>query len=174
MRNCLKIGIFGYLIGITACAGGTGVKEPDAAAADIPREETIQGTYSIADLQGKEWRLLRVRTPEGDSGFSRENLEAEGMGDFYTLAFDAEYVSGKAAPNRYNGSYQQGGDQEITFGVMAGTRMASFKEPEGLKEQEYYDYMANVRRWALIEGMLELYTLDAEDRETALVFGTEP
>ena len=51
--------------------------------------------------------------------------------------------------------------------------MASFKEPEDLKEQAYYDYLAQVTGWALVQGRLELYTRDMAGMEAVLIFGTE-
>lgn len=158
MSNFLKTCAFVCLIGLTACTGGASAK---------------QDAIGFAALQGKTWRLLSIKTPSGDTGFSRSKLEAEDMGDFYILQFDSERVSGRAAPNRYSATYKREGDHGVSFNTIVGTRMASFKEPEDLKEQAYYDYLAQVTGWALVQGRLELYTRDMAGMEAVLIFGTE-
>lgn len=125
-------------------------------------------------IQGKEWRLLEVKTASGKhNGFSRQKLAADGMGDFYTLRFDTERISGNAAPNHYRAPYQQEGNQGISFSTIVGTLMASFKEPEGLNEHEYYNYLERVTRWNVVQGNLELYTTDEDGLEGVLIFGTD-
>lgn len=131
-----------------------------------------QEAVSFDTIQGKEWRLLGVKTASGKhDSFSREKLAADGMGDFYTLRFDTEgLVSGQAAPNRYRAPYQQEGDQGLSLSTIAGTLMASFKEPEGLIERDYYTYLTKVTRWAVVQDNLELYTTDENGLEAVLVF----
>ena len=50
---------------------------------------------------GKTWRLVAVQTVVGDTGFSRQALESDGRGYFFSLSFDKERFSGVGAPNRY-------------------------------------------------------------------------
>jgi heat shock protein HslJ len=58
-----------------------------------------------------------------------------------TLTFDAERISGLAACNRYSGSYELTGEG-LTFGPMAGTRMAC---PSPLMETESAVFAAFAR-----------------------------
>ena len=160
MDTILKIGAVVGMIFLASCAGKA------APVSETPASQTADG---LADLKGKEWRLITVRTPDGNTPFSREKLEAASMGDFFTLRFDAERVSGKAAPNRYSGPYKAEGDA-LSFGLLAGTRMAALIEPEDLTEQAYYNYLAQTSRWALAGERLELYTKDPDGAETTLIF----
>jgi heat shock protein HslJ len=156
--NVLVNLVFMVPIIVNACTTGASVKQEHS---------------SFDTLQGKEWRLLAVKTPSGKhTGFSRQKLAADDMGDYYTLGFDTEMISGKAAPNRYRAPYHQEGNQGISFSAIAGTLMASFKDPEGLNEHEYYTYLAGVTRWNVVQGNLELYTKDENGLEAVLVFST--
>jgi hypothetical protein len=66
--------------------------------------------------------------------------------------------------------YTEGEDQGLTLGPVAGTQMAALKEPEALKENEYFAYLNRVSRWSFNGDKLELKTTDEQGRETALVF----
>ncbi|MDR2519346.1 MAG: META domain-containing protein [Spirochaetaceae bacterium] len=164
MYNVLKIGAALGLLVLASCAG----KPAPAPQEGAPQTAQTPGG-GFDSLYGKEWRLAEVRTPLGNTPFSREKLEAAGAGDFFTLRFDAEQVSGKAAPNRYSGPYKEGGGG-LSFGLLRTTKMAALSEPEDLKEQEYYNYLAQTSRWALDGDRLELYTKGEEGAETVLVF----
>jgi heat shock protein HslJ len=132
------------------------------------RADAVQSSFNEA--VDKEWRLAEVRTPSGPMGFSRAALEAEGMGDYYTLRFDKERLTGKGAPNRYTAPYQLGEGAAISIQAIAGTLMASFREPPGLQEREYYRCLEQVSRWDLEEDTLNLYTLNAAGESLVLVY----
>jgi hypothetical protein len=51
--------------------------------------------------------------------------------------------------------------------------MASFREPESLKEREYFNYLENTARWDLIQNQLLLYTRNEQNEEIVLVFEAE-
>jgi heat shock protein HslJ len=118
---------------------------------------------------GKTWRLVAVQTLAGDKGFSREVLEADGMGDFFSLSFDKERISGVGAPNRYFAPYTVEKDG-LFIEKMGSTLMASFREPKGLSEQEYFAYMQQVNRWTLSGEELTLYSIDTEGSVVFLLF----
>jgi heat shock protein HslJ len=119
---------------------------------------------------GKDWRLVEVQTPAGPTEFSRDVLEAEDMGDYYTLRFDEERLSGIGAPNRYFAPYQLGEGKTISIQGIAGTLMASFKEPPGLGESDYYHNLGQVSRWELIDDTLNLYTVNSAGESLILVY----
>jgi heat shock protein HslJ len=123
-------------------------------------------------VQGKVWRLAAVQTVAGDKGFSRQTLEADGMGGFYNLSFDKERLSGVGAPNRYFAPYKAE-KESLSIDRMGSTLMASLKEPKGLNEQEYFMYMQRVSRWSLSGEQLTLYATDEESHEVILLFNVE-
>jgi heat shock protein HslJ len=118
----------------------------------------------------KEWRLIKVQTPSGPTEFSRAALEAGEMGDCYTLRFDRERVTGKGAPNRYTAPYQPGEGGAVSIQAIASTLMAGLREPPGLQEREYYNYLERVFRWSLEEDILNLYTLNSSGESLVLVY----
>jgi heat shock protein HslJ len=153
MRWGMMMAIMGFLA--LSCAGGAAVKKSPA---------------DFNDVAGKEWELVEVRTASGPTEFNRVALEAAEMGDAYTLRFDGERLAGKGAPNRYSAPYQVGEGDAILIQPIAGTMMASFREPPGLGEREYYQYLEKVTHWDLAQGLLCLYTLDSAGEEAVLAF----
>jgi heat shock protein HslJ len=134
-------------------------------------------------ITGKDWKLVEVRSSvnaSADAGadaetsrFSRGELAEAGMENAYTLRFDGERLSGMGAPNRYSAPYTQGAGQTLSIGAIAGTLMASFQEPENLKEREYFDYLENVNKWDFVQGQLRLIARNGRGEETVLVFEAE-
>lgn len=173
---CYKVKTVRWLAGltagfiITACAGGASAK-----AADPPPQAAQQDEHPPepggTGVIGFDWVLVEIVTPEsGIIDLNRPQLEADGMGDVYSLRFDGEErVSGKAAPNRYTADCGWGDDSTVGIGPIAATRMMAFKEPEPLKEPEFFDYLSRVTRWAVMDQgqRMELYT---EPPRATLVF----
>ncbi|MDR1325748.1 MAG: META domain-containing protein [Treponema sp.] len=120
-------------------------------------------------VRGKTWRLIAVQTAAGDTGFSRQALEADGMGGFFSLSFDKERLNGVGAPNRYVAPYKVENDS-LSIEKMASTLMASFREPKGLNEREYFAYMQQVKHWSLSGEELTLYSTDDESHPVLLFF----
>ena len=131
------------------------------------------GGATFGDVEGKEWILLELRSAGETVAMDRQRLEADGMGGVYTVGFQEERPSGMGAPNRYFGPYSSGANRSLSIGNIASTMMFSFREPEGLRESEYFDYLSKVTRWDLLEGKLELYSSNAEGAEAVLVFTDE-
>jgi heat shock protein HslJ len=142
---------------------------PDASA-----ESPVSGPR-FSDLIGKEWKLTEIRSSADTvaSRFSRQELTEIGMENAYTLRFEEERLGGMGAPNRYFAPYEQGEGQALSIRAIAGTLMASFREPENLKEKEYFKYLENVEKWDLVQGKLQLYTKNEQGEEITLIFETE-
>jgi heat shock protein HslJ len=155
----LALGVSTALI-LAACA-------TNRDAAIRPGEAVSQ---SFAEAQGKVWALEEVVTESGSIVINRRKLEADGMGDVFTLEADAERISGKGSPNRYFSSYSLGEDQEIAISPIAGTLMMSMVESEGLQEREYYNYLEQANQWLLTGDRLELWSETAEGDQAILVF----
>jgi heat shock protein HslJ len=153
---CFAVMMAGLVL--SACAGGAAVKET---------------ALNFDDVRGKEWILTELRTGSAVIRLDRQKLEAEDLGDVYTLRFDEDRLSGKGAPNRYFGPYELGDGGRLTLSRVASTEMMGIKEPEELKEYEYYDYLNRVNRWGMAQGRLELFSETPDGREAVLVFSGE-
>ncbi|MCL2479504.1 MAG: META domain-containing protein [Treponema sp.] len=125
-----------------------------------------QGPKDISIIQGKDWYLDEVKSSQTFISIDRTNSS----GDVFTLMFDTERISGIAAPNRYFGPYTAGDNQTLTLSRMGSTLMAPLYEFNDLKEQDYFNYLEKVTGWDLINGKLELYTLDGSGNDTTLVY----
>ncbi|MDR1351970.1 MAG: META domain-containing protein, partial [Treponema sp.] len=134
--------------------------------------ENIVFVPGINNVIGIEWRLIEVRSSveTAASRFSRQELAELGMEDAYTLRFDKERISGLAAPNRYFAPYEEGEGKALSIGVIGGTLMAAFREPESLNEREYFGCLENTVAWDLIQNQLQLHTRDGQGGEAVLVF----
>ena len=108
----------------------------------------------MEQLFDAEWVLEAILIDGKAGGFTRKELEDLEMADAYTLRFGQDRISGKGAPNRYQSPCQTGENQELRISPIASTLMASFREPSGLKERDYFQYLEGVRRWDLEDGRL--------------------
>jgi heat shock protein HslJ len=131
---------------------------------------SCNSTPQFQTVQDKEWRLVEVRVQPEGIRFDRQKLTDEGFGDIFIIQFDKDRLNGKGAPNRYMGPYEVGEKQSIKIGNVAGTLMAPIREPERLKEREYFNYLANVYKWDLNGENLELHTKSDDGREVVLVY----
>jgi heat shock protein HslJ len=129
----------------------------------------------FTDVRDREWRLIEVQTEPEQVVFDRNRLVSEGFGDIFTLKFDGDQISGKGAPNRYFGPYELGNgkDRAITIKNVAATLMAPIREPEKLKEREFFIYLGNIYRWNINKGNLELSTKGENGEEAVMVFVIE-
>jgi heat shock protein HslJ len=132
-----------------------------AACGSVPR---------FSDVRDKEWKLIAVRTSPEDIEFDRDRLISEGFGDIFIIQFSADQVSGKGAPNRYYGPYTAGKDQSMAIKNVAATLMAPIREPEKLKERDFFNYLGNIYRWNIDNGKLELSTKGEDGTEAVMVF----
>jgi heat shock protein HslJ len=131
---------------------------------------------TFKDVEGKEWFLSEVKSAGKVVLMDRKKLEADDMGKFFSIIFqkdnasDGGRVGGTAAPNSYFGPYTPGDNRALSIGNMASTLMMAIKEPEGLRENEYFNYLAKVTRWDLRNGEPELYCSGSNGDEVILVF----
>jgi len=128
------------------------------------------GGAKFSDVRDKDWKLMEVRAGKDKIIFKRDMLAQETPKNVFTLRFDAERVSGAGCPNRYFAPYTLAEKQAIDIKLIAGTLMAAMFEPEQLKEQEYFAYLKNVKKWNLVKGNLELRSANDEGAEVVLIF----
>jgi heat shock protein HslJ len=126
-------------------------------------------TPKFEDIRDREWKLSALRTEFENITFDRNQLTDEGFGDIFTISF-ADRVSGKGAPNRYTGPYETGKDFSLTIRNVAATLMAPLREPEKLKERDFFNYLENVYRWNINQDSLELFTRGEGGAEAVMVF----
>ena len=128
---------------------------------------------NFADVSGKEWKLIEVQVKNNNIGFDRGALTTEGFGDIFTLTFDLERISGVGAPNRYVAPYTLDKNQAISIKTIAGTLMAPLRQPEKLKEHDYFKYLENSYKWDLSGGKLALLTKAEDGAEVKMIFSFE-
>ncbi|MDR0584680.1 MAG: META domain-containing protein [Treponema sp.] len=153
-----------------ACATGTVVNKTAA----IPTESAPAGTVLVdrGVIIGVVWYLWEIRRGDTLLDISRLGLRVDGDEDAYSLRFDKnDRVFGKAMPNTYRGPCLWGDGSVLSFGNLVSTRMLALKEPDSLKEQEFFDYLGRVDRWALIaDDRLELRSTGKDGVQVVLVF----
>jgi len=116
-----------------------------------------------------EWKLIEVYVNGKDTLFRRETLPKE-TGNFFTVNFGGEIVSGTGAPNRYTAPYTFGENQAVSIKLIRSTMMATFLEPEKLKEHEFFVYMQNAYSRKQTNERLELLSKTQDGGEVRLVF----
>ena len=124
----------------------------------------------FSDITGKEWKLIEVHIDGRDIDFDRSVLANDGFSELFTLNFDAQNISGVGAPNRYSAPYTQDKNQTISIKLARSTMMASIREPEKLKEQDYFVYIQNAYEWKLDDKNLRLLSKTEAGAEVVLVF----
>jgi len=132
-----------------------------AACASVPEFSTVMN---------KDWNLAEIRTKPENIIIERGKPAEGGFGDIFTLRFDAERVNGVGAPNRYFAPYTLADKQGITIKTVAQTQMLAIREPEKLKEHDFFVYIQNVTKWNFVKENLELYSTGNDGAEAVLVF----
>jgi len=122
----------------------------------------------VSGIAGREWKLIEVYINGAKTRFNRSTLPAE-IGNFFTLNFDAQNISGVGAPNRYSAPYTLS-ERTINIMVILSTKMASLIQPENLTEQDFLNYLQNVHSWRLANNNLELLSTTQNGGEVRLVF----
>jgi heat shock protein HslJ len=164
MKNFVKTMVLLTLVAMAVSCSGT---------SKTSGEQTLSAAFAVVDfagIQGKDWNLAEIRTGQKQIAINRAAWTEEGFGEFFTLHFDAERVSGAGAPNRYFAPYSLSADNAISIGMIAGTLMAAFREPEEIKEHEFFALLQKANKWNLAGENLELYTEKEDGTETVLVF----
>jgi heat shock protein HslJ len=173
MNNCGKMSIFLLVLALCVLTSCVGTPESaDARGIKDSNNNNQTGTASpdFSEVRDKDWNLKEVQLKSGNIVIDRNKTAELGMGIIYTLRFDAGRVGGTALPNIFNGPYTLSDKQGISIGNMAATLMAPLFEPEGLREHEYFAYLANTTKWNIVDGNLELYSKNSDGSEAVLVF----
>jgi heat shock protein HslJ len=155
-----------------ACANNpkTSDTQAPAAVADISDVQPPPAADDFSGIQDRDWNLAEIRIGQDRIVIDRAVWEEADFQNNFTLRFDAELASGTGAPNRYNAPYSLGAENGISIGMIVGTKMASFREPEELKEQEYFALLQKVTKWNLTGKNLDLHTKNEDGAEAVLVF----
>jgi len=124
----------------------------------------------FSDVTGKEWKLIEVNVNDRSILFDRKTLKNEEGVDIFTISISAENISGTGAPNRYSGRYTLSADQAISLSPERSTTMPPLKQPEKLREQDFFVYMQNVYKWNMVKKNLELYSKTEDNAEVRMVF----
>jgi len=124
----------------------------------------------FSTVAGKEWKLINVHVNDRDIHFDRNVLSNEDAGNIFTFNFDAQSINGTGAPNRYTGPYTLGAKQAISLTPARSTTLAPLKQPEKLREEDFFVYMQNVYKWNLVDKNLELYSKTEDAAEVLMVF----
>jgi heat shock protein HslJ len=124
----------------------------------------------FSDVLDKDWKLIAVNG-SGNITFDRNKLVEEDFADIFTLRFDKERVDGVGAPNRFFAPYTLADKQGISISAVAQSQMVPLREPEYLKEQDFFAYLQNATKWNLVKGKtLELHSTDKDGAAVVLVF----
>jgi hypothetical protein len=140
-----------------------------ASQASSEESRSPAATSGFGQVERKDWKLTAVRLGSTDTGFSRDKLGSE-FANSYTLRFQGGMAGGRGAPNTYRSPFEQGSNQSLSIQPGATTLMAPLREPDGLKEHEYFEYLGRVYRWDIRDGNLELSTRGADGTEAVLVY----
>jgi len=144
------------------------VEEDWMDSSSSQRSEASGNESSVSSIEGHEWKLTEVYVDGKNLGFSRSTLPAE-PGNFFTLNFDAQNISGVGVPNRYSAPFTMSGNT-INIMLIRATLMASFFEPEKINERDFFDYLQNTTSWKLANNKLELLSKTKDGKEVRLVF----
>jgi len=113
-------------------------------------------------------KLTEVHIGGSDTQYRRSAMiDSNG---FFTLQFTASAVTGKGAPNSYSGPCTINKDGIISIMPMRSTLMASFIDPGNLKEHEFFIYVQNTYKRAIVNNKMELYSKTEDGRDVRLVF----
>ena len=141
-----------------------GCKSAPAAAVAAADSPSVFG-----EVVGKNWKLIEVHINKNNS-LNKYVITREGMEEIFTLKFDEQNIAGVGAPNRYSAPYTIGEDSAISIMTVRATLMASIREPEQLREHDYFNYVQNTYRWNLVDTNLELYSKTEDGSEIVLIF----
>jgi heat shock protein HslJ len=145
----------------------------ESAAEDADYSASFDSTDMMFDTTAqKTWNLAAVQKAAGGVKIDRDALAAiaPNFGDAFTLTFGENRLSGKGAPNTFVAPYTLGENQALSIQAPASTLMAALREPEELKENEYFGYLSRVSAWTIQNDNLFLRTTDSSGEETLLVF----
>jgi len=160
----MKKYLFVFLL-IGACLiGCTTAKAATGNSASIENQD-------FTEVAGKDWKLTAVYVDGKKTEFSRDAQPGGFARDIFSLKLQDGTISGLGAPNRYTGRYTLNDNQGISVTPLAATMMAALFQTENLNEHEFFVYIQNAYLWKQVDGNLELYSKNANNREVRLIFG---
>jgi heat shock protein HslJ len=157
--------IFSFVIIVILLAGCKSAPESKPEPAPAPAR-TLQ---DFSDIKGREWNLTEIHVGGKDIEFNRNTLEKEGFRDIFTLKMDDQTISGKGAPNNYSAPYTLGEGQKISVNVVRATLMAPLREPEKLREHDFFTFIQNIYEWNIAGSNLELKSKTADGEDVVLI-----
>jgi heat shock protein HslJ len=154
---------------VLSCATRGATEAPTTSGSSESAAATNAGSSEnlpthIADIQGKDWILEEIRINSATVRIDRPNNV-----ECFTLRFDVERLGGIAHPNRYFAPYTAEGNS-LSISSSVATLMAPLFEINGLKEHEYFAYLANVKSWIIRNGKLELTSSGKNGEAVVLVY----
>jgi len=124
----------------------------------------------FSEVTGKKWKLVEVSVKGRNIQFNRDALVNDDAGDIFTFNFDTQNFSVTGAQNQISGQYTLGSNQAINLSPVNPTTEIPLRQPEKLREQDFFVYLKNVYKWNLVDSSLELYSKTEDDSEVILVF----
>jgi heat shock protein HslJ len=149
-----------FLVVITAAllAGCRGTPSATSTGADF------------SGVMGKEWKLTELWIDGKNTGFDRHALTRGGFpANIFTLTADEQFFSGAGAPNRYTAPYTRD-NYAITVSMVRATLMAALRDPDKLKEHDFFVYLQNISAWSLGGHKLTLTSTNEDGAAVLLVF----
>jgi heat shock protein HslJ len=160
VRKTFVFAVMAFLL-VLSCATKGSAESASARSANSTENQSAH----FADIQGKDWILEEIRINSSTVRINRPNNV-----ECFTLRFDAERMGGVGHPNRFFAPYTAGEGNSLSIGVAAATLMAPLFEIDGLKEYEYFDYLAKVKNWDIRNGKLELTSSGTRGETLVLVY----
>jgi heat shock protein HslJ len=153
--------IFTILITVLLLSGCRGAPAAGGAATGA----------DFSGVMGKEWKLAEVWIDGKNTGFDRHAIIRAGFpSDIFTLNVNEEFFSGAGAPNRYSAPYTRD-NYAITISQVRATLMAALRDPDKLREHDFFVYLQNITAWSLGgHNRLTLVSKNAGGAEVRLVF----
>jgi hypothetical protein len=134
------------------------------------KSQPAPSVQSYADISGVLWYLTEVEAGGGKTALDRQSLEADGLGDAYTLEFADDGISGKAAPNRYRSAFKARDGRNFSLLPTVSTLMASSIGIDGITEGEYFRCLERTASWELTGAGLELRSAPGTGEDITLRF----
>jgi heat shock protein HslJ len=123
----------------------------------------------FSDVKGKQWNLTKIRVSGKNIEFNRSALAKDGFKDLFTMNIDDQTISGAGAPNRYSAPYSLGEGQKISVQLVKTTLMAPIREPEKLREHDFFTYIQYIYEWNFVDMHLELKSKTTGGDDVVLV-----
>jgi heat shock protein HslJ len=119
---------------------------------------------------GKEWKLTEVWLDGKNTGFDRHRTGVPG--EIFTLNVTEELFSGTGAPNRYSAPYTRD-NYAISVSLVRATLMAPIREPDRLKEHDFFIYLQNISAWSLSGHKLTFTSKNTDGTGVSLIFTSQ-